>query len=80
VEEARQEVYPGELLPRKIAELKSEICAQTPEADGWLPVRLEELALQKINAEIAKELPLLTLDEFARQQKAQPGLFEAPKK
>jgi len=79
VEQARQEVYPGELLRRKIADLKSEICTETPEADGWLPVRLEELALQKLNAEIAKELPLLTLDEFARQQKVQPGLFEEPK-
>ena len=75
VEEARSRMYPGELLEQKVAELKSEICSQTPEADGWLPVRLEELALQKLNAEIARELSLLTLDEFNERQKPQAGLF-----
>jgi Replication initiator protein A len=79
VEAARRDTYPGELLAKKIAELKSEIAAQTPEADNWLPVRLEELALQKLNAEIARELPLLTFEEFSEHQKMQPGLFEGPK-
>lgn len=79
VETTRQRKYPGELLRRKIAELRAEICSQTPEAGNWLPVRLEELALQKLNAEIAKDLPLMTLDEFAEHRKAQPGLFDGPK-
>jgi len=78
VEEARQQIYPGEQLRAKIAELKSEICAQTPEADGWLPVRLEELALQRLNAEIAKRLPMLTLEEFVERQKPQTELFKGP--
>jgi hypothetical protein len=56
--------------------LITEICAQTPEAGNWQPVRLEELALQTLNAEIAKELPLLTLEEFAQQRKRQPALFD----
>ena len=77
-EEARDRIYPGDLLRAKVSELKAEICSQTPEADGWLPVRLEELALLRLNAEIAKELPLLTLEEFAEHQKSQPGLFELP--
>ena len=76
VESAREGRYPGELLRSKLAELITEICAQTPEAGNWQPVRLEELALQKLNAEIAKDLPLLTLEEFAQQRKRQPGLFE----
>jgi len=47
VEGARHRAYSGELLCQKISELKGEICSQTPEADGWLPVGVEELALQK---------------------------------
>lgn len=78
VEEARQQIYPDEKLRAKIAELKSEICVQTPEADGWLPVRLEELALQRLNAEIAKRLPMLTFEEFVERQKPQTELFEYP--
>jgi hypothetical protein len=78
IEEARGRAYPGDLLRSKISALKAEICSQTPEADGWLPIRLEEFAVQKLNAEIAKDLPLLTLEEFAQRQKAQPGLFEVP--
>src|SRR3954447_7662924 len=76
VEEARARLYPGERLQEKLAELVGEIRSQTPEADGWLPVRLSELALQKLNAEIARELPLLAFDEFAARQKPQPELFE----
>jgi hypothetical protein len=79
VDQARQQAYPGEQLRRKISELKVEICAQTPEADAWLPVRLEELALQRLNAEIGKALPLLSLEEFAEARKIQPGLFDGPK-
>jgi Replication initiator protein A len=79
VEEARQRAYPEDRLRKKIAELKAEICSQTPESEGWLPVRLDELALQKLNAEIAKELPLLTLDEFAASRQVQPELFEGRK-
>ena len=79
IEQAREQAYPGELLRSKITELKMEICTQTPEAGAWLPVRLEEFALQKLNAEIARELPLLSYDEFAAQRKLQPALFEEPK-
>jgi len=79
VDEARGKAYPGERLHRKLAELKAEICSQTPEAEGWIPVRLEELALQRLNAEIAKALPLLNLEEFADARKIQPELFEETK-
>ena len=78
VEEARARAFPGDLLRAKVSELKAELCSQTPEAEGWLPVRLEELAMQRLNAEILKELSLPTLEEFAQQQKLQPGLFEVP--
>lgn len=80
IEDARDKAYPGDLLRTKISALKAEICSQTPEAGEWLPIRLEEFAVQKLNAEIAKELPLLTIEEFAQQQKAQPGLFEVPQR
>lgn len=79
VDQARQQAYRGEHLSRKISELKAEICGQTPEADGWLPIRLEELAMQRLNAEIAKALSLLSLEEFREARKIQPGLFEGPK-
>lgn len=79
IEDARDQAYPGELLRSKITELKMEICAQTPGASTWLPVRLEEFALQKLNAEIARELPLLSYDEFTGQRKLQPALFGEPK-
>lgn len=79
VECARRRQYPGELLARKVAEIISEICLQSPEAGNWLPVRLEELALQRLNAEIAKTVPLIALEEFVEHRKRQPGLFELPK-
>jgi len=76
IDEAREAAYPAELLRQKLTELKAEICSQTPEAGSWLPVRLEELAMQRLNAEIARELPILTFEEFAQSRKAQHGLFE----
>jgi hypothetical protein len=79
VDNARTRRFPGELLRTKITELTSEICANTPEATNWLPVRLEEVALQKLNAEIAKELPLMTLEEFAQFRKGQAELFDGTK-
>jgi hypothetical protein len=79
IEQAREQTYPGELLRTRMAELKNEICSQTPEAENWLPIRLEEFALQKLNAEIARELPLLSFDEFTAQRTLQPALFEEPK-
>lgn len=78
VERVREEVYAGDLLRNRIAELKSEICAQTPDAANWLPVRLEEFALQKLNAEIERELQLLTIEEFAARRHPQQTLFETP--
>jgi len=79
VEAARARKYPGDRLREKIDQLRKEICSQTPEAGNWLPVRLDELAVQKLNAEIAKELPLMTLPEFADYRKGQAELFDGPK-
>jgi|SRR5579863_51076 len=79
VEAARQRQYPGELLQTRLMEIMSEISSQAPEARNWLPVRLEELAWQKLNAEVTKTLPLLSFEEFAQRRKLQPRLSGLPK-
>jgi hypothetical protein len=77
VEESRNREYPADKLEAKLSELKGEIRRETPEADDWLPIRLHELAMQRLSAEIARKIPLLTFEEFADRRPPQPGLFEA---
>ncbi len=72
VEEARHRAYPGELLFQKISGPKGEICSQTPEADGWLPVRVEELALQNSTLKLSGNSPCYRLRSSPNARRSSP--------
>ncbi len=75
IAEAREAKYPGEALTTRLAQLMNEIRTETPEAGHWLPARLETLARQRLDAEIAVEIELLSLEEFVARQASQFRLF-----
>ncbi len=75
IEEARAMKYPGDALTAKFAQIETEIRAETPDAQYWVPARFETLARQRLDAEIAQEIPLLSFEEFVARQASQFRLF-----
>lgn len=70
---ARQ--YPAEQLACELNRLKQEIRREAPGHENWLPVRLEEMAMQKLRAEIAARITLLTFEEYLARRERQMTLF-----
>jgi len=75
VAEALRSAYPPDRLNEKLSRIKLEIRRETPAAGNWLPVRLEELALQRLEAEVARDLPGLAFEDFIASRSPQLGLF-----